>query len=546
LHSENIKFMIARFRDLLEMREEPGTYFIPRPYRNAAVRLRRCRMDDFDKRLNLLETAGLNVFLFPSAEIPGCDLLTDSGTTTMTMEQWSQILLGDEAYGSNEGYFELLDQVERTFGPAWRQATPRRPTVFVFHQGRAAEHALFTVLRRELWSHEDAPPAGRLPDALGRDLAARISRRAETLVTRAADRRRPYFIIPSNSHFDTTEANIEANNIVPLNLPCREHLEGDSEYGFRGNMDLEELETLVEHLGDRVPLVYMTITNNTGGGQPVSMANIRGAHEIASHHGVPFFLDACRFAENAWFIKQREAGFGAKSIREIVHEMFSHSEGFHISLKKDGLANMGGMLALRDGTLFTEKYPDFADKVTNHQILTEGHPTYGGLAGRDLKAIAEGLRTVVREEYLQHRVGQVERFGGKLVEYDIPVMQPPGGHAIYIDMDRFFEGTETADLDLKGISFTALMLLAGHRLAELGVYAFGRSQNGNEVPPDPRVNNVRAAVPRLVYEDRDLLAVCEAVRILHENADRIPGVEVEYGRELPLRHFKSRFKFQAG
>jgi tryptophanase len=223
--------------------------------------------------------------------------------------------------------------------------------------------------------------------------------------------------------------------------------------------------------------------------------------------------------------------------------MFSYADGFHISLKKDGLANMGGALALREDTVFTKKYPNFADKLTNHQILTEGHPTYGGLAGRDLKAIAEGLRTVVREEYLIHRIGQVARFGAKLREYDIPIMLPAGGHAIYIDTDRFF-GPSAASDDFMGISFAALMLLAGHRVVELGVYAFGRSRNGREIPPDPRVNNIRAAVPRLVYEDQDLFAVAEAVRILRENRDRIPGVEVEYGRDLPLRHFKSRFKFK--
>jgi tryptophanase len=462
------------------------------------------------------------------------------------MEQWSQLLLGDEAYGSNEGYFELLDQVTETFGPVWRQEDPDRPSVFIFHQGRAAEHALFTVLRHELWGRTGARPAGGLPNGIGRDLVGRITKRAETITTRAADHSQPYFIIPSNSHFDTTEANIEANNIVPLNLPCREHPDGNDAYGLRGGMDLEELETLMNSAGDRVPLIYMTITNNTGGGQPVSMANIRGAREIASAHGVPFFLDACRFAENAWFIKQREAGYKDKSIKEIIHEMFSFADGFHISLKKDGLANMGGLLALREGTALTKKHPDFADRLTNHQILTEGHPTYGGLAGRDIKAIAEGLRTVVREEYLAHRIGQVERLGKKLSEYNIPIMLPTGGHAIYIDMDRFFEGTDSRDEDFMGLSFTALMLLAGHRLVELGLYAFGRSQNGEDVPPDPRINNVRAAVPRLLYEDQDLFVMCEAVRVLHENRDRIPGIDVVYGRELPLRHFKSRFAFKDG
>ncbi len=544
MNLESMKFFVSRFRSLFDITSGSSTYHMPRPYRNAVVRLRGCRMDQFDNRMRLLEEAGLNVFLFPASEIPGCDLLTDSGTTTMTMEQWSQLMLGDEAYGSNEGYFELVHQFEETFGPAWRQASPHKPTIFIFHQGRAAEYALFTILRRELWGQAHTCAQGDLPKTLDRSLAIRIESKAETIITRASDRGRPYFIVPSNSHFDTTEANIEANNIVPLNLPCRQHLEDDKSYGFRGNMNLKELETLMDSVGERVPLVYMTITNNTGGGQPVSMANIRGASEIASGSGVPFFLDACRFAENAWFIKKREAGYENKSIPEIVHEMFGYADGFHISLKKDGLANMGGALAIKDDTIFTRKYADVADKLTNHQILTEGHPTYGGLAGRDLKAIAEGLRTVVNERYLMHRVGQMERFGSNLEGHNIPIMLPTGGHAIYIDVDRFFDGTETNDDDFKGISFAALMLLAGHRVVELGIYAFGRSQNGSEVPPDPRVNNVRAAVPRLVYEDQDLSAAAEAVRVLHEHRDRIPGVEITYGRDLPLRHFKSRFRFK--
>jgi tryptophanase len=544
LNSESVKFLKSKFRSLNDLAPHPPTYYGPRPYRNAAVRLRRCRMDQYDERMRLLEEAGLNVFLFPAAEIPGCDLLTDSGTTTMTMEQWSQLLLGDEAYGSNEGYFELVNQMEETFGAAWGQADAHEPTVFIFHQGRAAEYALFTLLRRELWGEGRARVKAGLPQGLTPGLEARIKSRAETIIKRASDRGKPYFIIPSNSHFDTTEANIEANNIVPLNLPCSEHISGDETCDFRGNMNLDELQALMVSVGERVPLIYMTITNNTGGGQPVSMANIRGTRKIAADFGVPFFLDACRFAENAWFIKGREAGYRDKSIPEIIHEMFGYADGFHISLKKDGLANMGGALVLKRDTIFTRKYPAFSDKLTNHQILTEGHPTYGGLAGRDLKAIAEGLRTVVSEKYLDHRIGQIERFGTKLRDYDIPIMLPTGGHAIYIDMDRFFEGTGTIDGDFKGVSFTALMLLAGHRLVELGVYAFGRWQNGKEIPPDPRFNNVRAAVPRLVYEDQDLFAAAEAIRVLHENHETIPGVEIEYGRDLPLRHFKSRFRFK--
>jgi tryptophanase len=542
--SASIKFFASRFRDLLDLAPELPTYYRPRPYRNAAVRFRRCSMADFDGRLRLLREAGLNVFRFPSAEIPGCDLLSDSGTSTMTIDQWSEMLLGDEAYGSNEGYFDLLEQIERTFGPSWRREDPWLHNLFIFHQGRAAEHAFFTVLRHQLAGRDAGRTGATLPSELGEELGGRIRNRTASVGTKSMAGEEPYYIIPSNSHFDTTEANIESNGFVPLNLPCTEQKQRDESFPFRGNMDLEELEALLTYAGDRVPLIYLTITNNTGGGQPVSMANIRAIRETASAHNVPFFLDACRFAENAWFIQQREAGYRDMSAEQIVHEMFDYADGFHISLKKDGLANIGGALVLKSNTVFTANHPGFGDMLNDHQILTEGHPTYGGLTGRDLKAIVEGLRTVVRQEYLDHRIQQVERFGAKLTDYGIPILRPVGGHAIYISVDDFFEGTDTSDDDFKGISFTALLLLAGHRLCELGVYALGRYHAGREFPPDPRVNNVRAAVPRLAYEDQDLFALTEAVRILHENRERIPGVSVVHGRDLTLRHFKSRFQFK--
>jgi tryptophanase len=351
-----------------------------------------------------------------------------------------------------------------------------------------------------------------------------------------------FWIIPSNSHFDTTQGNIEDKGMVPLNLPCREHLEGDELYPFRGNMDAEELDNLLEHEKDRVPLVYMTITNNTGGGQPVSISNIRKIRKITRKHGVPFFFDSCRFAENAWFIKKREDEFWDASIQQIVHEMFRYADGFHISLKKDGLVNMGGALVLRKDGDFTKKFPNFKEGITDHQIMAEGHPTYGGLPGRDLKAIAEGLRTVVHDEYLDARIGQVVRFGNALFEAGIPVIRPIGGHAVYIDLDRFFDGT-AADDEFKGIALTALLLIAGHRVCELGLYAFGSYDGEKETPPEPRVNYVRAAVPRLTYEDRDLLSVVEALKVLADHRDMIPGVRVDYGRALSLRHFKSRFSF---
>ena len=534
--SDPIAFFISKFKALLQEKPQPSRYFRPRPYRNAAVRFDGAKVEDFDERRTIAEQTGLNVFNFPARMIPGCDLLTDSGTTTMTLEQWSALLLGDESYGSNEGYFELKSQIPRTFGPKWAQHEKYRDNFFIFHQGRAAEHNFFNLFAGEL--RKSIPENNReIPDSLPEVLKARIESRLEGM-------RQPYFIIPSNSHFDTTEGNIEDSRMIALNLPAPEHIAGDESYPFRGNMDIGALETVLEQLNDRVPLVYMTITNNTGGGQPVSMENIRRVGELAKRFDVPFFFDACRFAENAWFIQKREKGHENKSIPEIVHEMFEHVDGFHISFKKDGLVNIGGGMVFRDDGRFVRSYPDFWMKMVDRQILVEGHPTYGGLAGRDLKALVEGLKLVVTQSYLDFRIGQVIRFGTKLSEYGIPLVRPIGGHAVYIDLDRFFDDTGGGDGDFKGIAFTALMLIAGHRMCELGLYAFGKFKDGKEIPPNPRVNFIRASVPRLAYEDQDLYAVAEAARILIEHRDRIPAVDVLYGRDLFLRHFKSRFRFR--
>jgi tyrosine phenol-lyase len=541
-----LDFFIAQFRSNLEAANEPSRYFRPRPYRNAAVRFRASSMADFEERRDILvREAGLNVFLFRADKIPGCDLLSDSGTTTMTMEQWAAMLVGDEAYGSNEGYFELKAQVGATFGPAWVQK-PGLPVaegepLYIFHQGRAAENALFSVLWREL-KRAGVPGRKQLSKSLMPALKARIEGRVRAMCAGAGGPYQPYFVIPSNSHFDTTEGNIEDKFMVPINLPCQEHLANDESFPFRGNMDLEELENLLSSEPDRVPVVYLTVTNNTGGGQPVSMENIRRVREITRAHGVPFFFDACRFAENAWFIQQKEPGYAAKRIEAIVREMFSFVDGFHISFKKDGLGNIGGAVCIAQDGAFAARHPHFMNALTDFQIMTEGHPTYGGLAGRDLKALAEGLRTVTRQDYLNLRIKQVMRFGERLLASGVPIVQPIGGHAVYIDVDRFFDGS-ARDEDLKGVAITGLLLIAGHRFCELGLYAFGSSDGEREIPPDPRVNNVRAAVPRLMYEDRDLFAAAEAVRILHDHRDRIPGVRVEYGRNLKLRHFKSRFSF---
>ena len=489
----------------------------PRPYRNAAVSFRPCSIDDRELRRQLLEESGLNVFKFPAAMIPGCDLLTDSGTTTMTMKQWSQLLLGDESYGSNEGYFEFKQQIVETFGPQWENRDMNQENVFIFHQGRAAESGLFTCM------------AGIL--------GAAGKRTGEE----------PFYFIPSNGHFDTTQANIEANGFEARNLFSSELRTKDEAALFKGNMDLDQLRTLLDDAKtkERLPFVYMTITNNTGGGQPVSLANIRKTAELCHGHGVPFLFDACRFAENAWFNQQHEPLCKGKTVTEVVRMMFEPVDGFHISLKKDGLVNIGGCLVVNEQGHLAKRYPQLRAMLVGHQILVEGHPTYGGLAGRDLKGVVEGLKTIVHQEYLTHRINQVQKFGAAIDEHcgASVVVKPVGGHAIYLDLDQFFAGTKLRDDQFPGISLTALLLIAGHRMCELGVYAFGKQVSGKEVGPDPRVNNVRAAVPRLCYEDSDLRSAAEAVGILYRHRDHIPGVEVVYGQDRPMRHFISRFRF---
>jgi tryptophanase len=485
-----------------------------RPYRNAAVSFRRCAQDEFEARARLARSVGLNVFRFPADRIPGCDLLTDSGTTTMTMEQWSQLLLGDESYGSNEGYFAFKDQIVETFGPTWENRDRLNENTFIFHQGRAAEHGMFKVL------------AG--------------------LIGAASARER--FVIPSNGHFDTTQANIEDNGLEARNLFSPELRRHDAQAQFKGDMDVRALKVLLDDpaMRRRIPLVYMTITNNTGGGQPVSLSNIRAVRRLTAKHGIPLMLDACRFAENAWFIRHSEPGMARRAVSEIVRLVFDQVDGFHISLKKDGLANIGGALVVKEKSLFTERFPKFQSLLTDHQILVEGHPTYGGLAGRDLKGIVEGLKTVVREDYLTHRIAQVQRFGARIQELSgnkKVVMSPVGGHAVYLDIDEFFAGTRLRDADLPGIALTGLLLIAGHRLCELGIYAFGHREQGREIPPSPRVNYVRAAVPRLAYEDQDLFALAEVIAGLYRRRDSLPGVTVTHGQDLRLRHFKSRFRF---
>ena len=484
---------------------EKGLSTTPRPYFNHSVELK--RTFTAEERADVLGAVGLNVFFFPSEMITGCDLLSDSGVTTMTNEQWAALHRGDEAYGSNQGYFALKDQIRSTFGEGFfNEPGAGEPNAFIFHQGRASEDALFTQIGK-----------------LGKNL-----------------------IVPSNGHFDTTGANIEANQMQALNLFASELGTAGGDFKFKGNMNTAKLDSLLRKAHDRIPIVYLTITNNTAGGQPVSMDNIRHVSSLAHKYRIPFFFDACRFAENAWFIQQYERGFSKKDIKDIVREMFSHVDGFTISYKKDGLVNMGGGLFLRADGLFMRRYPKIPAVLLDYQILKEGHPTYGGLSGRDIMALATGLSIVTDRAYLNYRIGQVQEFGEGMLARGVPVVSPVGGHAVYVDVNRFFEGTKMKAGDFGGVALCAVLLAAyGHRACELGYFTFGRFDKVKKADVFPEVNYVRFAVPRLRYEKQDLDAVAEAMQVLHAHRDEIPGVRVTYGRDLPLRHFKAKFEFKS-
>ena len=494
----NLSSLVKSFK---EERQLPA---FPRPYINHSVEFKKSYTPV--ERAKMLEKVGLNVFFFPAEMITGCDFLSDSGTTTMTNKQWAALHLGDESYGSNRGYFELIKVIRETFGEEFFNSPEKgKPNAFLFHQGRPCEDALFTAL-------------GRLGEGQ---------------------------IIPSNGHFDTTAANIEINKIKAVNLFSKELTDEKSTSHFKGNMDTEKLKKLLKTDHKKIPVVYMTLTNNTGGGQPASLKNIKEVAEIIHSYKLPFFIDACRFAENAWFIKTYEKEYKNKTVLQIVRKIFSYCDGITISFKKDGLVNMGGGLFIKNDGYFMKKYPDLPGGILDYQIVKEGHPTYGGMSGRDIMALAEGLKTIVNEDYLTYRIGQVSRFGQAMIDNNIPVVSPIGGHAVYLDINKFFKGTKMKPEDFGGISLTALLLsLYGHRACELGYFAFGSYDKKTGIETHPDVNFVRFAVPRLRYEDQDLLSAVAAVKALHNNRDLIPKIDVTYGRKLTLRHFKARFAFK--
>jgi tyrosine phenol-lyase len=424
------------------------------------------------QRQKLIEDAGYNLFLVPSEAIL-IDLLTDSGTSAMSTEQWAAMMRGDESYAGSPSFTRFRNSVQSIFGFAH---------VIPTHQGRAAERILFNVMCKK------------------------------------GD------IVPNNTHFDTTRANCEFVGAKAVDLPIPEAKEPAAQHPFKGNMDAARLSELIEREGaKKIPLVMLTVTNNSGGGQPVSMENVRAVKAICKKHGIPLYIDACRFAENAYFIKLREPGYANKSPRDIAREMFSYADGCTMSAKKDGLANIGGFLCTNDDIL--------AQQEKDLLILTEGFPTYGGLAGRDLDAIAVGLNEALEEEYLQYRIASTAFLGNHISAEGVPIVLPPGGHAIYIDARAFLPHIPVSQFP--GVSLgVELYLEGGIRSVEIGTLMFGENAT---------MDLVRLAIPRRVYTQSHIEYVVEVILDVWRRRNAIRGYEVVHQAPF-LRHFTARLK----
>jgi tryptophanase len=439
------------------------------------------RMTDRRERLDRLEEAGYNVFLLHADDVL-IDLLTDSGTSAMSAEQWAGIMRGDEAYAGSRSFYRFEARVRELFG-----FTHVIPT----HQGRAAERILFSTVCR------------------------------------------PGDVVPNNTHFDTTRANVEARGARAVDLPVPESRRRQEPLPFKGNLDVAALERLIAEVGaERIPLCMITVTNNSGGGQPVSLENVRRTSEACRAHGIPFYIDACRFAENAYLIRLNEPGQAGRSVEEIAREMFSYADGCTFSAKKDGLANIGGFLATNDDRL--------AEQEKDLLILTEGFPTYGGLAGRDLEAIAIGLDEVMHEDYLEYRLASVRYLGEHISREGVPIVQPPGGHAVYIDAAAFLPHVPPSELPGQSV-VAELYVEGGIRGVEIGTVMFGRRdpETGEEVPGPMEL--VRLAIPRRVYTQSHIDYVVEVVVDVFRRREGIGGFR--FTHQAPaLRHFTARFE----
>ena len=431
-----------------------------------------------EQREEALREAGYNLFTLHADDVL-IDLLTDSGTGAMSSEQWAALMRGDESYAGARSFERFHAVVSELTGFAH---------IIPTHQGRAAERILFGAMVGD------------------------------------GD------VVPNNTHFDTTRANVEYRRAEARDIPIAEGRQPQLIHPFKGNIDLDLLDKMLTEAGEKIPLVMITVTNNSGGGQPVSMANIRAAREICNRHGKPLYLDACRFAENAWFIKMREEGYADKTPMEIAQEMFSYVDGCTMSAKKDGLANIGGFLALNDNEL--------AQRCKNMLILTEGFPTYGGLAGYDLEAIAIGLHEALREEYLRYRIRSVAYLGDILTEAGVPIVQPPGGHAIYIDALAMLPHIPQSEYPAWALSLV-LYLEGGIRSVEIGSVMFGRQPDGSEKPAAMEL--VRLAFPRRVYTQSHVDYLAEVLLHVNGMKEQIRGLRLIDAPET-LRHFTARLQ----
>jgi tryptophanase len=436
------------------------------------------RLKTPEQREAALRQAGWNLFNVHADDVI-VDLLTDSGTGAMSRDQWAGIQRGDESYAGSPSWYAFLESVQTLF--PFKHVIPT-------HQGRAAEKILFSAIG-------------------GPDKA-----------------------IPNNTHFDTTRANVEATGAEAVDLVIAEGRIPSALHPFKGNMDVPALEAfLAERGAEHVPAVFVTITNNSGGGQPVSLANLRSVRAVCDQFSVPLFLDACRFAENAWFIHEREAGQATRAIPDIVREMASLADGMTMSAKKDGLANIGGWLALDDDAL--------AERCRNLLILTEGFPTYGGLAGRDLEAIAQGLREVVDEDYLRYRIRSTGYLGDALEAADIPIVRPVGGHAVYVDARALLPHIPPLAYPGQALA-VALFREGGVRGCEIGTVMFGRHPDGTETAA--AMDLVRLAIPRRTYTQSHIDYVIEVVRWVAEHGRDLRGLRI-VDEPPALRHFTARF-----
>ena len=436
---------------------------------------------DRSVRIDAIAQAGYNPFGLKAKDI-FIDLMTDSGTGAMSQYQWSALMLGDESYAGARSFERLETAVKQIFG--FQHFIPT-------HQGRAAENIL------------------------------------------SALKVKPGQCVPSNMHFDTTEANIRARGGNPINLVIEDAQDPENRHPFKGNMDLQKLEQFINQVHpENIPIGMITITNNAGGGQPVSMENLQAVSEIYSSYKIPFYIDACRFAENSFFIKLREPGYENKTTLEIARKIFSLADGATMSAKKDAIVNIGGFLAMNDDL--------FYQQACNELILREGFPTYGGLAGRDLDAIAVGLWEGLDEEYLAYRLGQTAYLANRLLEEGIPIIEPPGGHAVYLDAGRLLSHIPQSAFPGQALS-VALFIEGGIRAIEIGSVMFAHPDPSNGEIIYPKLEMVRLALPRRVYTQSHLDYVVEIVKQISTQREQIHGLRITYAPEL-LRHFSARFE----